>query len=126
VLHIAAANGHHHVLSLFLTNGSDPYVKNAQGESCLLIAARNGHMDAVSFLVGGPFQGNKLNQDVDNEGKTALHAATESSLFDCMKLLLKHGADINSLDNNKQTPLRIFIPLNVMITIQISQLLEGL
>jgi ankyrin repeat protein len=43
----------------------------------------------------------------DQQGKTALYLAVENEQFDCVKILLKKGANMNIPDLNKNSPLHI-------------------
>ena len=43
----------------------------------------------------------------DRAGRTALHNAARYDVSDCIKYLVNEGSDIESRDNNQQTPLAL-------------------
>ena len=70
------------------------------GLTPLMIATKSGQIDAIHLLV---------NRDadvdvVDNLGMTALHAACSDGHFEIAKFLLEHGAKVNALNSNGETP----------------------
>ena len=68
---------------------------NAEGISALTFAARNGHFDCVSLLVG---KGAEINK-TDNEGVNALLMAATGGHADILKFLLSHKeTDIHARD----------------------------
>ncbi|XP_047134879.1 histone-lysine N-methyltransferase EHMT2 isoform X1 [Hydra vulgaris] len=76
--------------------GADVHLANADGMTLLHIAARNGNLIFVKWLVS---LGVSLNQQ-DNYGWTALMWATEhDSNAEIIKYLIKIGAHTNVLDN---------------------------
>ena len=56
-----------------------------------MIAARNGHREAVRALLEA---GAEVDH-ADNDGCTALHAAAEEGHVEVIQTLLKAGADLN-------------------------------
>jgi hypothetical protein len=68
---------------------------NTEGISALTFAARNGHFDCVSLLVG---KGAEINK-TDNEGVNALLMAATGGHADILKFLLSHKeTDIHARD----------------------------
>ena len=75
------------------------------GVTPLMIAAREGRLNVVTFLI-------KEGVDVsipDYDGRTALHFAAGSSENSCeiLSCLIENGADINKGRNDNQTPLMV-------------------
>lgn len=81
------------------------------GATPLVIAARNGHYDIVHYLL------NKTNADVEQtgsvifdgetiEGAPPLWCAAAAGHFQIVRLLVKHGAKVNSTTRTNSTPLR--------------------
>ncbi|XP_028666613.1 CARD- and ANK-domain containing inflammasome adapter protein [Erpetoichthys calabaricus] len=102
-LHMAATAGHPEVVSLLLTSKARPGAKDMDGCTPLHYATSKGHVAATTALLNAT-----QNKNVDERNvwrRTALHLAAEHGHEGLIDLLLERGAAINSLDNNKDTPL---------------------
>ncbi|KAL9027888.1 MAG: hypothetical protein Q9196_003660 [Gyalolechia fulgens] len=101
--HLAAFSGNVQsldVLSRYLTptpslNG----IKDSDGWSPLLCAARNGSAECVDWLL----QSGCTVMDVANDGSTSLHLASTSGSLRTVQLLLDHGSDINAVTGDGAT-----------------------
>lgn len=71
------------------------------GVSPLMIACSLGNETMVRELIGNNA---KFNKQYDN-GNTALHYAVKANRFTIVKLLLEHGANVNTINNFNETPL---------------------
>lgn len=49
-LHLGAAGGHRNVVALLLKNGSDPTIENANGMTCVHLAAKYGHNNILDCV----------------------------------------------------------------------------
>uniref|UniRef100_A0A674IKV8 Uncharacterized protein n=1 Tax=Terrapene triunguis TaxID=2587831 RepID=A0A674IKV8_9SAUR len=76
---------------------------NASNETLLHIAAANGHVAIIEYLIN---KGAKLDVK-DKKGRTPLHRAAEKGQDDAVKVLLQAGAYIYSLDKEAKTPLHL-------------------
>ncbi|KAI7689566.1 hypothetical protein KC353_g19545, partial [Hortaea werneckii] len=65
-------------------------------------AARNGQMDAVELLIAA---GAEPNPNVNRSSSSPLHQAIRADDLELSRLLLELGANINSLNDYKTTPL---------------------
>ena len=85
------------VKELLMLNGTLVNTRDAgNGNTCLHIAAQNGHMDIVKFLVSD------AEADVDarnNLGHTSLHMAVSNDFHDVRDFLIHSGADREVVNN---------------------------
>ena len=106
-LHFAAGSSHNsgEILRCLIENGADVNGVNKVKHTPLMIAAKRGHINALTLLI-------KHGADVDlqdSDGYKALHFAVygsdiSSEIFSC---LIGIGADVNARTNNGVTPLMI-------------------
>lgn len=85
--------------------------EKTNGATPLLMAARYGHLDVVSYLLdqcGAPIEeGGSVNFDGETiEGAPPLWAASAAGHLHVVKALLEHGAVVNSTTLTNSTPLR--------------------
>ena len=108
--HLAATSGHTAVLQK-LTELFQSMIlneRNKQRQTPLMLAAENGHIEAVEFLVDS---GARLNfKDITNE--TALHKAAGNGHLDIVEYLIDKGANPNLIDKNGDTILHKAIMKN--------------
>lgn len=83
-----------------LEHGADKETQNKTGATPLLTALYNDDIDAIKFLAR--YKPNM--RDVINGFCPIVHAA-EVPNFNAVKYLLANGANINSVDGNKMTPM---------------------
>ncbi|CAM4594097.1 unnamed protein product [Lepidochelys olivacea] len=76
---------------------------NASNKTLLHIAAANGHVAIIEYLIN---KGAKLDVK-DKKGRTPLHRAIEKCQDDAVKVLLQADAYIYSLDKEAKTPLHL-------------------
>ncbi len=76
---------------------------NASKSTPLIVAASNGHIQVIAFLLD---KGADI-QAVNKWRRTALHYAADGSHMEAAKLLLEKGADINGHKDFPYTPLHI-------------------
>ena len=77
------------------------HAKSNTGVSALILAANNGHLEAVKTLLDA---GAHI-EDYSNNGRTPLIWASWWGHLQVVELLLKYGAHINEKDNHGMTPL---------------------
>ncbi|CAN7936922.1 unnamed protein product, partial [Ixodes hexagonus] len=111
-LHFAAREGHLRTTKLLLADDSISDLLNKNGESPLHVAVKNCHFPVVEALLehwekknADPEEKKKLTNQKNLEGENSLHYAatiTEKQKHyptedrDIMRLLLKHGGDVNA------------------------------
>ncbi|KTG41094.1 hypothetical protein cypCar_00002539 [Cyprinus carpio] len=102
-LHLAAMEGHTKAVSALLAGKARIGAKDMDGCSPLHHTARNGKESTAGVLLAS---GKSKNVDDKNVWRrTPLHLAAEHGHELLVGLLLENGAKINSMDNNKDTPL---------------------
>ncbi len=104
LLHIAALYGHESLCEQYIQKGLKIDSKNSAGETPLMLAARNGNPEIVTWLL----EKNPNNIDaLNNEDESALSIAARSGNYAIVKTLLKAGADINLKNKKGHRALRI-------------------
>ena len=106
LLHIACQNGNSNSVRIILESINCEKKKkelidfqNNSKATPLILAAKKGYVDCYRAMeIANP-------NLKDNTGKTALHYATQKGYQQFVEYLLKHNADINVKDQNKNTPL---------------------
>ena len=87
---VASSNGHLNIVKLLLDHGADPEAVTVSGTTPLMAAAREGREDVAQFLLSLP----NINLEArDEDGWTALLAASINGHLNIVKLLLDRGAD---------------------------------
>ncbi|KAM4641374.1 CARD- and ANK-domain containing inflammasome adapter protein-like [Discoglossus pictus] len=86
-----------------ILKGSDINAVNSSGETLLHVAAANGHVPVIEFLIG---KGAKVDAK-DKKRKTPLHRAAEKGHAEAVRVLLQAGANIYSLDSDSQAPVHL-------------------
>ena len=79
----------------------DLHQTSNEGETGLFLAAWQGHVDIIGFLVNKNVNVRKIN----NNGETALHQAACSGHVGVLRLLLENGADLKESDDSGWTSL---------------------
>ena len=94
------------ILSCLIGIGADVNARTNNGVTPLMIAAEEGHINAVTSLV-------KCGANVhlhDKDGQRALHHAMQSpqaSICEVLSCLIKNGADVNAHTFHNETPLML-------------------
>jgi hypothetical protein len=91
----AAEENNLDILTLLLDAKTDTEERIA-GETPLMLASKNGHVDAVKLLLDRGAQINARNPDTpgSKRGMTALMFAAQQGHNDVVRVLLEHGADV--------------------------------
>ncbi|XP_075688194.1 CARD- and ANK-domain containing inflammasome adapter protein-like [Rhinoderma darwinii] len=82
---------------------SDVNALNSSGETLLHVAASNGQVPVITFLLS---KGAKVDAK-DEKRRTALHRAAENGHTEAARVLLQAGANMYVLDNDSQSPLHL-------------------
>ncbi|KAE8752363.1 hypothetical protein FOCC_FOCC000835, partial [Frankliniella occidentalis] len=101
VLHVAAFKGRAELVRALLSRGADPLGKDAGGASALDGAAAGGSTDTIDALVEH-IPGGSLQAALDK----ALCVAALRGQLGAAQRLVHHGADVNAVDGEGDTPLR--------------------
>jgi serine/threonine-protein phosphatase 6 regulatory ankyrin repeat subunit A/serine/threonine-protein phosphatase 6 regulatory ankyrin repeat subunit B len=106
-LHHAAAGGHFEVVAYLLCNEAQASIKDASGNTPLMLACEKGPVEAVQLLLLlGAKKGQGL-EERDRNGETALHHAAEGGHKRVVSLLLRNGAKASKKDRWSTTPLML-------------------
>lgn len=84
-----------------LDAGADISIKTRQGETLAHLAAEKGYVECLGFLIDSGVD----IKVAGHLGRTALHVAAANGHQDCIKELLGLDAEINQIDDHKNTPL---------------------
>ncbi len=102
LLQITARTGDLPMVNALLSFKANPRLRNALGETALMLAAVEGHVSVVLRLIDA---GSEINGD----GWTALHYAAWKGHLDVCKLLIDKGADIDARGPNGITPVMMAV-----------------
>jgi hypothetical protein len=104
-LHMACANGTPDLIAALAAHGADPNMRDCHGCVPLMYAVKGTQEPAVEKLL--EMYGEALELDAEEEiyGLTALHMAAKYGLDELCFLLLEAGADQNTPDLRRCTPL---------------------
>ena len=92
------------VVKLLLEHDVDPNVKDNDGRTLVLRAAKRGNVDIVKLLLE---HGANPNIQENKYGYTPLHYAVKNYRVGVARVLLDYGADPTIRDNEGRTPLDI-------------------
>jgi ankyrin repeat protein len=98
LLHQAAIQGKTAMVQLLLDNGADITQPDSSGQMALHHAVQKGHGDIIDLLAGKTDLVQK-----DAQGQTVLHLAVAGGDDATVKVLLKHGAPIDAIDDRGNT-----------------------
>lgn len=90
------------IAEALLAAGADPAHVNRNGDSLVLLAARNGQSDALRLLLHYCDAAAALRHVAHIDGFNALFAAVEGDRAECVRVLHEHGAgldDTTAVDN---------------------------
>lgn len=95
---------HKEIVRLLIENGTDVNTRDGFGDTVLMFACQQGHLDLAEFLLE---KGADINQANDHifKGRTALVGTAWYGRVEAVKLLLAHDADINAADAGQETAL---------------------
>lgn len=97
---IAARNGNNELLDFLLRNRANTSKQNKYGDSPIMAATMQGHVDTVKRLLDA-------GADIHNKGWNALHYAAYSGQAEIARLLISHKADLDARAPNGQTALML-------------------
>lgn len=100
-LSLAAVNGHSHVVTILLRNGSDTSAVNVNGATALHGAAQKGKLAVVKMLV----EAGASAEEADDDDNTPLHVAAIEGHPKVLRAMIEAGADPNVRIGFGATPL---------------------
>eukprot|EP01038_Epipyxis_sp_PR26KG_P006096 gene6096-8400_t len=101
----AIANSHHDIVHLLMDKKADVNLSDKKGYTSLMIASENGNESILLFLVSPSIVSNIDLDQQDAQGSTALMKACANGHLNCVKILMKAGANIHCNSNGWNTVL---------------------
>jgi len=92
---------------VLLQAGADPHVRNAKGESTLLLAAESGPADAVRLLLELGLNPNERSKSGEHPTPLVLAAESDREAAEKVRWLLAEGADVEATDDQGATALLV-------------------
>lgn len=118
-VHAAAVAGHKECVVYLVTKaGANPLinVRGACAGSPLHATACHGKVEGIEALLG---VGVPVDLCLPDSGVTPLHVAANRQRDDAMRVLLKHGAEVNRKSNDGRTPLCCAARTGCLATVQL-------
>ncbi|XP_076445109.1 uncharacterized protein LOC143283010 [Babylonia areolata] len=103
---LAATYGHTETVELLLQKGADYSAVDKYDKTVVYLAAEENKLEVLSKLLSYPPL-KKLINTSDQYDTSPLHIAAQQGYLDIVKELLKHGADIDSKNEEEQTPVHL-------------------
>ena len=97
----AAQMGHASIADTLIEHGAKTRRKDISRDTPLTLAAFHGHLSVLKILISV----SDLNHVEREEGMSAIHLAISKDFTECVRLLLRAGADINVTDSKNNTAL---------------------
>lgn len=101
-LHYLSVENHLDAVKVLISQGGNVNTVNLCGGTPLSEAASLGYTELVSFLLSAGAQ-----LLVEGQSELVLHAAVRSGCLDTVKAILDAGANVNEIDDLRETPLHI-------------------
>ena len=102
----AATNGHLGIAKLLIKYGADLNKRSPENVGILEIAIDEDNLEMVELLIKS---GIELEYKAQNYLMSPFHRAVSNGHYDIAKLLISHGADINSRLGDENTPMHTAI-----------------
>lgn len=97
----AAEHGDFAIMKALVAAGGDIESPNAEGQTLLMTVARTGNVDTAKMLID---KGAKVNSKENWGGQTALMWAASQQQPAMIRLLLKHGAEVDARSKDHDWP----------------------
>ncbi|XP_023224750.1 ankyrin-1-like [Centruroides sculpturatus] len=103
---LAAKEGHIDAIKILLENNADVSVVDRNEKSVVYWLCERNHPEALKILLEDSFAPNLIFKE-DAYENNPLHVAAEHGYADVLKILLEHGADIHSKNEDEETALHL-------------------
>ena len=103
--HMAARQGQAEIMRLLIANNADLHARDRYQETALMAAADQVTTQAGEIAEIILTKAPEIIDFADGDGATALHFAAESKNIPVIKVLLRHGADVDAKNCDGDTPL---------------------
>lgn len=106
-LHVAAENGATTAIVSLVNGGADKSKVNSDGRSPLLVAVENGRLTAATVLLHASEEDNAgfVDRRYGSDEYSALDLAACGGHQQILKMLIRHGCDVNASDSDGVTAL---------------------
>ena len=109
-LHIASRCGNPNMVELLINHGADVTLVDSNGRTSLHCACSGLHGgSSLRYLL--QTGGDDILEEKDDYGSTPLHIAVKQNNYECVKILLEHGANPRTLNRSRKDALEMAIHL---------------
>lgn len=120
-LNIAASLGNKQCVEMLLKAGANPNIQNNKGNTALLSAIKNHHLDIAEIILSKMMHDDRFKNGINlqtNGGLTALNMAVSFKHNNIIHNLITAGADVNISDARGNTPLINAIDFNNILAVE--------